>query len=119
MQELTCIVCPVGCRITVEEKDGELIISGNSCPRGYEHAKNEYIDPKRMLTTTVKVEGGVLPRIPVISTAEIPKRQLGECLAQLYKLELTAPVAYGDIIVRDILGTGVDIKASRDMPAKP
>ena len=118
MKDLTCIVCPVGCRIAVEEKDGELVITGNSCPRGYEHAKNEYTDPKRMLTTTVKVEGGVLPRIPVISTAEIPKRQLGECLAQLYQLKVTAPVAYGDIIVKDILGTGVDIKASREMPAK-
>ena len=41
MKEYTCIVCPRSCRITVEEKDGELVITGNTCKRGYEFAKNE------------------------------------------------------------------------------
>ena len=86
--------------------------------RGYEFAKNEYTDPKRMLTTTVKVTGGVLPRIPVISTQEVPKDRLEDCLKVLYGLELKAPVQYGEIICENILGTGVDIKASRTLQAK-
>ena len=118
MKEYTCIVCPVSCKITVEEKDGELVITGNSCKRGYEHAKNEYTNPKRMLTTTVKVTGGVLPRIPVISTQEVPKDKLEDCLKVLYELELKAPVQYGQIICETILGTGVEIKASRTLLAK-
>jgi len=118
MKEYTCIVCPRSCRITVEEKDGELVITGNTCKRGYEFAKNEYTDPKRMLTTTVKVTGGVLPRIPVISTQEVPKDRLEDCLKVLYGLELKAPVQYGEMICENILGTGVDIKASRTLQAK-
>lgn len=118
MAEYTCIVCPVSCRITVEEKDGDLVITGNQCKRGERHARNEHLSPKRMLTTTVAVEGGVLPRLPVISSEEIPRERLGECLKELYKIKIKAPVTCGEIIVENILETGVDIKASRTLLEK-
>lgn len=113
--ECVCIVCPMSCRITVTKSGEEFVVSGNNCKRGEKHAINEYICPQRMLTSTVKVENGTLPRLPVISTSEIPKDKIRECLEELYKVSVKAPIKDGQIIIKDICGTGVDIKSSRSM----
>ena len=73
---LTCIVCPQGCPIDVWEEKGEIKVSGNACKRGYEYVLEEYKAPKRILTTTIRVKGGVLPVIPVRSNIPIPKEKL-------------------------------------------
>ncbi len=117
-QEFVCIVCPNSCRLTVSEANGEIEVSGHECNRGVEYGFSEYRNPKRMLTTTVAINGAVLPRLPVISTAEIPKNKLRRCLEQLYVTAVTAPVKAGDIVLRDIGHTGVDIAASRSMDRK-
>ena len=118
MKEYTCIVCPTSCRITVEEKNGELIITGNTCKRGEDFARDEYLCPKRMLTTTVKIEGGILPRLPVISSEEIPKEKLKECLSFLYGMKVKAPVTCGAVLAENVMSTGVQILASRSMEEK-
>jgi CxxC motif-containing protein len=71
-----------------------------------------------MLTTTVAIREGTLPRLPVISREEVPKAALGRCLEALYRMELTAPLRCGDIIVKNICDTGVDVIASRSMNRK-
>ena len=114
-KEIICIVCPNSCRLTVSEQNGEIIVSGHECRRGLEHGISEYRDPRRMLTSTVAIDGGTLPRLPVISTAEIPRDKLRGCLEALYMVRVRAPVKGGDLIVEDICGTGVDIVASRSM----
>ena len=114
-KEYVCIVCPNSCRLTVEEKGGEIIVEGAGCKRGIEHGKNEYTAPKRMLTTTVAVKGGIHPRLSVVSDGEISREKMKDCLHLLYGLELTAPVAYREVIVDNIEGTGVNIIASREM----
>jgi len=115
----TCIVCPVSCRVTITENEkGEFTVEGNTCKRGEKFAYNEHTDPRRMLTSTVKIEGGELPRLPVISNAEVPKRELKECLELLYGMEVKAPVKCGDVVMSDIRGLGVDIVASRSMEKK-
>ncbi|NLA12321.1 MAG: DUF1667 domain-containing protein [Firmicutes bacterium] len=118
MKEFVCIVCPNSCRLTVSEENGEITVSGNECNRGVEYGLSEYCNPRRMLTTTVAISGAVLPRLPVISTAEIPKNKLKRCLEQLYSTAVTAPVQSGDIVLRDICRTGVDIAASRSIYRK-
>jgi CxxC motif-containing protein len=114
-REIICIVCPNSCRLTVEESGETIKVSGNECSRGAEHGIQEYRDPVRMLTTTVAVRGGVLPRLPVISTAEIPRTKLNECLDALYRMEVDAPLHCGDVIVTNICGTGADVAASRSL----
>lgn len=114
----TCIVCPLGCQITVEDADGDLEITGNTCAKGAAFAKDEYTNPKRMLTTTVKVDGGTICRLPVISSAEISRTRLIDCLNKLYQITVRAPVRLGDIVCVDICGTGVDILAARDIPSR-
>jgi CxxC motif-containing protein len=110
----TCIVCPVSCRITVTDEPGqELKIEGYTCKRGLEFAKNEHTNPQRILTTTVKLKSLRLRRLPVISSGEIPKTELRAALKDLYDVEITAPVRAGDVIYKDIRGTGIDVVAAR------
>lgn len=116
-KEFVCIVCPNSCRLRVEEKNGEIRVSGNECKRGVAHGISEYTNPMRMLTSTVAIEGGPLPRLAVIGTGEVPKARLMECLAAVYAARAKAPVRCGDVILKDVCGTGVDVVASRSMKA--
>lgn len=113
MKKFTCIACPVGCTLTVEQKEDELIVTGNQCKRGKVFGENEYLHPMRMLTTTVKSVNGNITRIPVISNGEVPKDQLQKLVQELYKIEVKCPIKRGDIIMKNIKNTGVDIIATR------
>lgn len=112
---IVCIVCPSSCRLTVEEKDGDVVVSGYGCKRGLAHGKNEFANPMRMLTSTVKIEGGALSRLPVTTTGEVPKAKLRDCLAAVYCVSLTAPIQCGEVIISNICDTGVDVISSRTM----
>jgi CxxC motif-containing protein len=113
---LNCITCPMGCEITATLVDGKITkISGNSCPRGEKYAKEELTAPKRMLTSTVEIEGGMLPQLPVVSKSVLPKERILDCAMALRSVKVKAPVHEGDVIAENILGLGVDIVASRDM----
>ncbi len=113
-QEFICVACPVGCALTVQLDDGGVIqnISGNSCKRGLSYAEAEVTNPTRSLTTTMCVEGGVLPLVSVKSATPLPKPLLRDCAAFLAGQRLHAPVAIGDVVCADLLGTGVDIVAT-------
>jgi CxxC motif-containing protein len=117
-KEFICIVCPKSCRLTVASVEGKITVTGNECARGEEHGVHEYQEPTRMITTTVAITGGVLPRLPVISREEAPKALIGQCLETLYGMNVSAPVRCGDVIVKNICNTGVDILASRSMNRK-
>ena len=114
-KEYTCIVCPKSCRVVLRDEGGRLDIAGNGCERGAQYARTEYENPVRMITTTVSIEGGALRVLPVISTGEVPKSRLKECMAAIYNAAACAPVRQGDVVVPDILGLGVDIVAARDI----
>jgi CxxC motif-containing protein len=114
-KEFTCIVCPMSCHLTVYKDGNDIVVEGNSCKRGKIFGENEFINPKRMLTTTVKITGSHLARLPVISNDEIPKSKIFECVNELYKITVEAPIKRGYIIMKDICGTGIDIVASRSI----
>lgn len=115
MAEYTCIVCPNSCRITVEERPDGLSITGYKCKRGLAFATSEHTAPTRMLTSTVKLAGARTGRLPVITTGEVPKAKLFECQKALFSVLVRAPVKCGDIVVKDICGTGIDVAATRSM----
>ncbi|MDR2158598.1 MAG: DUF1667 domain-containing protein [Treponema sp.] len=117
-KEFICIVCPNSCRLTVTDAGGKITVTGNECPRGEKHGIHEYRNPTRMLTTTVAVSGGTLPRLPVTSREELPKALLRRCLEVLYTMKLTAPLRCGDVVVKNICDTGVDVVASRSLNRK-
>lgn len=118
-KKYTCIVCPRSCVIEVSMAGGAISdLKGFGCGRGKAYAINEIENPVRMLTTTVCAEDGALRCLPVISTGEIQKSKIGECIEMLYHIKVKAPVREGQVIVRDILETGIDIVASRDLDKK-
>lgn len=111
--EFICIVCPRSCRISVTQDDEGLKVSGHSCKRGEQFAKDEFTRPMRMLTSTVRLQAEGLTRLPVISEREIPKEMLRTCLDTLNTVCVQAPVKEGDVIVPNIGGTGVDLLSAR------
>lgn len=115
-REMVCVSCPMGCAIMVELDDNNEVISvtGNTCPRGDKYARQECTHPERMLTSTVKVEGGRLPVAPVKSASPIPKEMLFDAMKEVNKVTLKAPVTFGDVAVKDILGTGIDIVVTNE-----
>jgi CxxC motif-containing protein len=114
MKELICIVCPKGCHLKVNEKDN-YSVTGNDCPRGAEYGKKELTAPTRVITSTVKVRGGLYSRCPVKTAAPIPKGLIFEAMKLLDAVELTAPVKVGDVVIENVLGTGANFIASRNM----
>jgi CxxC motif-containing protein len=116
--EITCISCPMGCDVELEVDDNDEIVEmeGASCPAGEKYVENEYYNPTRILPTTARVKNGVLPLVPVKSEEPIPKELLEETMEEIAKVELDAPVKLGDIVIEDVLDTGVNIVATRDLP---
>ena len=114
MKELVCIVCPIGCHMEVA-LDNDYKATGNQCPRGQKYAVDELTAPKRVVTSTIKIAGGIYNRIPVKTKEPIPKELVFKCMQEINKLEVSSPIKMGDIVLKDVLSTGVDIVATRDM----
>lgn len=115
-KDFVCIRCPLGCNITVETDDsGIKNISGNTCPRGADYVTKEMTDPRRTLTSLVKVRGGERPVVSVKTAADIPKDSIGDCIKALKAVELPAPVHIGDVVAENVCGTGVNMIATANV----
>ncbi len=116
VKELTCIVCPMGCtlKVTMEGKK-VLSVSGNSCPRGAKYAETEMTAPTRVLTSTVRVNGGQISLCPVRTKGAIPKESLFDAMKEVNRIKLTAPVHIGEVVLENIAGSGVDLIATREI----
>jgi len=113
---IQCIGCPIGCSGEVAVEDGVVAeMTGFTCNKGLAYAAEEVVAPKRMVTTTVRVSGGGLPLLPVVSATPVPKDRIFDCLRLLRGVTVVAPIAEGAIIVADALGLGVDFRAARDI----
>ena len=116
--EMICITCPVGCTLAVTHDGGAIVeIDGHTCKRGIEYAEQELTDPRRMVTTTVRIKGSLHPLLPVYTSAPIPKPRIFDLLREIRQVELEAPVKMGDVVLSDVVDTDVKVLASRDMPA--
>ena len=112
-KDLTCISCPLGCAITAEiQLDGSIAVTGNKCARGAQYAREELMDPRRVITATCRTTSAVHPRMPVRSREPCPRDLIPSILEKIYRMEVTLPVRQGDL-----LGAfhGVDILASRSL----
>ena len=114
-QTITCISCPVGCRMTVRVEDGTVVsVAGNTCKRGETYARQECVAPERMVTAVIPVEGSAMP-LSVKTRTPIPKAKIQDCMAALAKVRLAAPVSMGDVVLPDVCGTGVDVIATKSV----
>ncbi len=115
-RKLTCIGCPMGCQLQVIIKDGIVEkVTGNTCKRGADYGKKEVTDPTRIVTSTVRVQGGTLPVVSVKTRGDIPKSSVMDCVRCLKTVIVQAPVHIGDVILENAAGTGTDIIATKNI----
>lgn len=118
-RELTCIGCPMGCSLTVHvnenDKDNAIEVSGYTCNRGLDYAKKEVTDPRRIVTSTVKVLNGDKPVVSVKTKSDIPKDMIFDCTNELANISVNAPIRIGDVIIENLLGTGVSVVATQNI----
>lgn len=115
-RKLTCICCPVGCELTVSQKEGGTVtVTGNRCPRGAAYGEKEVTNPTRIVTSTVRAEGGRGQMVPVKTASEIPKEKIMECIRELSGVTITLPIKTGDVVLENVAGTGVNIVATRSI----
>jgi CxxC motif-containing protein len=113
IKELICISCPMGCHLKVDAENKT--VTGNTCKRGEMYGINEVTNPVRVITSTVRVENGELPVVPVKTNNPIPKGLNFKCMEEINKTVVNAPVKIGDVVIKNVLGTGVDILATRNV----
>ena len=115
--EVICLVCPLACTITLTVKGEDIVdIAGLQCKKGKEYALQEYKSPQRVLTATVKTTDKTKPLLPVRTTTPIPKKLLIPCMRILAQRKIDSSVKIGQVIVENIMDTGVDVVATRCLP---
>lgn len=114
--KITCIICPIGCEMTIHHKEGIITnIEGHQCKKGIGYAKEELLNPVRTLTTTVKVDRGIIPLVSVRTNKPIPKEKLFQVMDAVAEIEVHAPVMIGDILVKNLLGLDAHLIATKNV----
>lgn len=116
-RELICIGCPMGCPMVVDIDGTEISVSGNTCPRGDDYARKEVLSPTRIVTSSVKIEGGAMPMVSVKTEHDIPKGKIMDIMEEIHQASVKAPIAIGDVVIENCAGTGVNIVATRNVEA--
>lgn len=118
--EIVCVQCPMGCKLKIitDEENKISDISGYTCERGKQYAVQEITDPKRIIPSSIKVVNGELPLVSVKTDRPVSKKLISEIMLIIKKSAVTAPVKVGQVLVKNILGTGADIVATRQVNAK-
>ena len=112
MKEFTCIICPRGCRLKV---DDDMNVTGNTCPRGKEYAISELTNPVRSITSSVRVRNRDDLLVSVKTSGQIPKGKIFEVMDEINKIAVDAPTRIGDVAKKNILGLGVDILITKNI----
>lgn len=105
MKKLTCIVCPLGCEMSISNENSDILVTGNTCKRGKEYAISEMTNPTRCITTSAKCDNGML--VSVKTQNNIAKQNIKECVNLINKVTVKTPVKIGDIILENVFGTNI------------
>jgi len=114
-KKIICITCPKGCEATVSKEGDSIQIKGKICKKGKAHVVQEFTEPMRTLTSTVLVEGRSPRRLPVRTRGPIPKNDLFRAMDIVVQTRVKPPVRIGEVIIPNLLGTGVDLVSSDDL----
>lgn len=120
-KDIICVRCPKGCRVNINYDDynQEIInISGYGCEKGIEYAQDEFKNPTRIVPTTVRVINGELPLVPVKTEKSIPKSLILSVMNEISDIEVEAPIKIGQIIKSNLMDTGVNLLATRNIRRK-
>ncbi|MFA4991985.1 MAG: DUF1667 domain-containing protein [Candidatus Omnitrophota bacterium] len=117
IKELICVECPKGCKLSADIENNRVAkVSGNECPKGERYAVSEIENPRRVLTAAVTAQGLSLRMLPARTDKPIPKQRIFEAMEEIRKLRVDRPVRGGDVILKDLLGLGINLIATRDIP---
>jgi CxxC motif-containing protein len=117
MPELTCIVCPIGCRLTVERTDGgDVAVRGNRCPKGDVYGREEMLAPKRIVTAVVRTDSRAFPCIPVRTDKPMPRELVAGLIADLGRRSVRLPAARGQVLIENYKASGVNVVLTRTLP---
>ena len=114
-KEFICINCPMGCRLHVQLDGADISVAGNACKRGETYGKQEAVEPKRVLTCLMRASNRNAP-FSVKTSTPVPKDALFRCANEIYATRPAAPLAMGEIVIRDLCGTGADVLVTQDLP---
>ncbi|MEN6570651.1 MAG: DUF1667 domain-containing protein [Anaerolineaceae bacterium] len=114
-QKLICVMCPKGCTLEVDHEGNTVLSVTGGCKRGHEYVRQELVDPRRKVASSVRITGAIHPLLPVYTSAAFPKAMIPGLLQLLRKINVDAPVTTNQVVIADALGTGIDILASREM----
>jgi len=112
-----CIICPVSCPVEVEwtNEDGVISIKNHLCKLANDYVASELFDPRRTMTTSMPVDGGDWPLVSVRTNPPLPKDRMLEAMDEIIGRRVQAPVKVGDVLIPDLLGTGSDVVATRNV----
>ncbi len=113
--EMTCIVCPNSCQLTVVRQKTDIAVTGNRCPRGAQFARTELTCPMRTISTTVKTVFDDVPALPVRTSTEIPKAAIFDVINEIRKTTVTQRLKTGDAVIKNVRGLGADIIVTSDL----
>jgi CxxC motif-containing protein len=120
IDRLTCVLCPAGCELEVaRDAADDLQVAGNQCDKGIPFALEEVLRPKRNLATSVPIAGTAARMVSVRLTGPVPRELVFPILAEIARLRPQAPVRRGQVLIADVLGSGVDVIATRHQGADP
>lgn len=112
-RNLICIGCPLGCPLTVDVDGKDIRVTGNTCPRGADYAKKEVESPTRIVTSSIRVNNGVIARVSVKTKRDIPKSKIFQVMKEIRAVRVDAPVVLGQVLIEDCGGTGVEVIATK------
>lgn len=115
MENLTCIVCPNGCSLSIEKTGEEWVVKGNRCPKGKEFAINEMIDPRRSICSTVRTSFRQMPRLSVKTKGEVPLKDIFNVMEEINSKCINKPVHVGEVVIENVCNTGIDVVATSDL----
>ena len=119
VKELTCIRCPLGCDLRAELEGGEVQrVSGHTCKRGEDYARQEAAHPVRTVTSTAAIRGGIRPVVAVKTVPEVPKDRIGAVMESIRALRLEAPAHIGDVVLENVAGTGSNVVVTAELPRR-
>lgn len=114
--KFTCILCPNGCEINVQDEEGRMLkIEGNKCVKGRQYAEQEITDPRRTISSSVRITGSFLPLCSVRLTKPVPKKYIFPIMEEINKVELTAPVQIGKTVISQVCGLDADVIVTKNM----
>ncbi len=118
LYKFTCIVCPLGCYIEAEVDGQNVRVRGCRCARGENWAKQEILEPKRVVMSVVRVKNGRYPVVSVKTDAPVPKEKIDDVMCYIANMEISAPVSIGEVLAENMLGLGVNLVATRSVEEK-